>query len=69
MQGGTQTRLKLTEIGPRMTLSLMRVEAGFWAGETIYHKHFEKTPEEASETAKRVKMRARLKQYVIFSPT
>eukprot|EP01063_Lacrimia_lanifica_P029297 TRINITY_DN4438_c0_g2_i1.p1 TRINITY_DN4438_c0_g2~~TRINITY_DN4438_c0_g2_i1.p1 ORF type:complete len:473 (+),score=223.72 TRINITY_DN4438_c0_g2_i1:104-1522(+) len=59
---GSHTRLKLTEIGPRLTLKLCKVESGFWAGETIYHSHFTKTPEEQADTAKRVKMRERLKQ-------
>eukprot|EP01064_Diplonema_japonicum_P002072 TRINITY_DN1133_c0_g4_i2.p1 TRINITY_DN1133_c0_g4~~TRINITY_DN1133_c0_g4_i2.p1 ORF type:complete len:298 (+),score=97.59 TRINITY_DN1133_c0_g4_i2:493-1386(+) len=62
LSSGTKTKIKLTEIGPRMTLSLLKVETGFWEGETIYHKLFSKTPEEAAETAKRVKMRDRLKQ-------
>eukprot|EP01059_Diplonema_ambulator_P035957 TRINITY_DN8724_c0_g1_i2.p1 TRINITY_DN8724_c0_g1~~TRINITY_DN8724_c0_g1_i2.p1 ORF type:complete len:459 (+),score=229.80 TRINITY_DN8724_c0_g1_i2:32-1378(+) len=62
LSSGTKTKLKLVEIGPRMTLSLMKVETGFWEGETIFHKLFTKTPEEAAETAKRIKMKERLRQ-------
>eukprot|EP01065_Artemidia_motanka_P037828 TRINITY_DN46735_c0_g1_i1.p1 TRINITY_DN46735_c0_g1~~TRINITY_DN46735_c0_g1_i1.p1 ORF type:complete len:414 (+),score=97.60 TRINITY_DN46735_c0_g1_i1:53-1243(+) len=62
LHSGVQTRLKLHEIGPRMTLQLVRVETGFWAGETVYHKFFDKTPEEVAETARRVRLRERLKQ-------
>eukprot|EP01062_Namystynia_karyoxenos_P073402 TRINITY_DN70204_c0_g1_i1.p1 TRINITY_DN70204_c0_g1~~TRINITY_DN70204_c0_g1_i1.p1 ORF type:complete len:480 (+),score=205.61 TRINITY_DN70204_c0_g1_i1:95-1441(+) len=62
IQSGTQTRLKLQEIGPRLTVTLMKVESGFWGGETVYHKLFQKTPEEVAETEQRFKLRERLRQ-------
>ena len=65
MSSGSQTRLKLTEIGPRMTLSLTKVESGYWGGETIFHKHFSRTAEEIAETERRIKARERLKAYVL----
>eukprot|EP00659_Diplonema_papillatum_P010084 gene10084-15501_t len=61
LTSGTQTRIKLCEIGPRMTVSLLRVESGFWGGETLFHGLYEKSAQEAAETAQRIKMRDRLK--------
>jgi ribosome biogenesis protein SSF1/2 len=40
--------VKLTEIGPRMRLCLIKVEEGFCSGEVLYHKHVTKTPEEVA---------------------
>lgn len=54
-QHRARTRVKLAEIGPRLTLSLVKTEAGFGTGEVLYHAHVEKTAAEVSATARRVK--------------
>lgn len=54
-QHRNKTRVKLVEIGPRLTLSLVKSEAGFGSGEVLHHAHVEKTPKEISATARRVK--------------
>ncbi|KAJ1490117.1 hypothetical protein T484DRAFT_1777916, partial [Baffinella frigidus] len=41
-----EAAVKLTEIGPRMNLTLMKVEDGFCSGEVLYHHHVENAPEE-----------------------
>lgn len=43
---------RLTEIGPRMTLELVKIQEGAVDGEVLYHKFIEKTPEEIEATRK-----------------
>lgn len=49
-----QCRVKLQEIGPRMTLQLIKVENGFANGEVIYHALQTKTAREVQANAARV---------------
>ena len=37
---------RLTEIGPRMTMRLVKIEEGVGEGEVLYHQFIKKTPEE-----------------------
>jgi len=37
---------RLTEIGPRMTLQLIKIEEGVCSGEILYHEYIIKSPEE-----------------------
>ena len=53
--------IKLHEIGPRLTLSLLKVEEGLCEGATLYHALVQKTEEEAEETAARIEAKAKLK--------
>jgi ribosome biogenesis protein SSF1/2 len=50
-------RVKLSEIGPRMTLKLVKIEAGFAGGETIFHDTVVKSREEAAANASKVRGR------------
>lgn len=52
-----QARIKLVEIGPRMTLSLVKIENGFAGGEVIYHSHVEKSLREVRDNATKVRAR------------
>ncbi|KAI6183485.1 Brix domain-containing protein [Aphelenchoides bicaudatus] len=38
-QKGTKTKLRLCEIGPRLTLKLVKIEAGVDKGDVLYHAH------------------------------
>lgn len=42
----TQSAIKLTELGPRLEMQLMRVEAGMCEGDVMYHAFVEKSEEE-----------------------
>ena len=44
----------MTEIGPRMTLQLIKIEEGVGTGEVLYHEYIEKSPEEV-EAAKEMR--------------
>lgn len=39
-------KVKLVEIGPRLKMSLIKIEEGICSGKTLYHSHFSKSPEE-----------------------
>lgn len=53
-----QCRVKLVELGPRMTLRLVKVENGFASGEVLYHATEKKTLRQVQENAHRVRSRA-----------
>ena len=44
--------LRLTEIGPRITLQLMKIEEGVSEGRILYHNYIEKTESEIEELEK-----------------
>ena len=39
-------KVKLVEIGPRLKMSLIKIEEGICSGKTLYHSHFSKSREE-----------------------
>lgn len=43
-----QSSMKLSEIGPRITMELYKVEKGLAEGDVLYHKFEQKTAAEAS---------------------
>ena len=44
-----KSALKLVEMGPRLSLELIKVEKGLGGGDVMYHAHVQKTPQEAKE--------------------
>jgi ribosome biogenesis protein SSF1/2 len=52
-----EAAVKLTEVGPRMRLKLLKIEDGFCQGEVLYHSHVGKDPEEVA--ARRAEMNKR----------
>jgi ribosome biogenesis protein SSF1/2 len=50
-----QSSMKLSEIGPRITMELFKVEKGLSEGDVLFHKYEQKTVAEAS--ALKVKVR------------
>jgi ribosome biogenesis protein SSF1/2 len=46
--------MKLTELGPRMTIEIYKVEQGAGEGDILYHKFVKKTAEEAAAIKSRV---------------
>lgn len=53
---GTRS-VKLTEIGPRMELQLVKVQAGMCNGEVLYHRFIQKTEEELQQQKKEFSIR------------
>ena len=48
---------RLYEIGPRITMELVKVENGIMSGEILYHSYVQKTNEEIVEQKKRIERR------------
>ena len=57
-----QSAIRLTEIGPRMTLELVKIEDGLCDGEVLYHTHVSKTSDEIAELRKRTSEKKLLKE-------
>ncbi|KAF9366810.1 hypothetical protein BGX34_006079 [Mortierella sp. NVP85] len=53
-----QRAIKLVELGPRMELRLVKIQAGLCDGEVLYHDYIKRTPEEikAQKAAREKKM-------------
>lgn len=56
-----QSAVRLTELGPRMELSLLKIEEGFCEGEVLYHSYIKLTEAEKDEKARNRKQREQLK--------
>ena len=56
-----KSALKLVELGPRMSLKLVKVERGLGGGDVMYHAHVTKTQEEVRELKARKEKEAMLK--------
>lgn len=57
-----RSAIKLSELGPRMTLKLKKVERGFLEGDVIYHEYIHRTPEEVRALETKVKAAKELKK-------
>uniref|UniRef100_A0AAV2KGS7 Brix domain-containing protein n=1 Tax=Knipowitschia caucasica TaxID=637954 RepID=A0AAV2KGS7_KNICA len=57
-----QSAVRLTEIGPRMTLKLSKIEEGMGGGNILYHSVITKTEEEIKEILKRKEVQLKAKQ-------
>lgn len=58
----SQNAIKLKEIGPRMTLKLVKIEEGVSDGEVLYHSIFKKTKKEEEELRLRQERKRKLKE-------
>eukprot|EP00934_Nitzschia_sp_Nitz4_P007237 Nitzschia sp. Nitz4//scaffold113_size70149//40201//41576//NITZ4_005954-RA/size70149-augustus-gene-0.95-mRNA-1//-1//CDS//3329533353//7227//frame0 len=58
----SKSALKLVELGPRLSLELIKVEQGLGDGNVMFHAHIKKTPEEAKEIQERAEQKVLLKK-------
>mmetsp|Transcript_17243 Transcript_17243/g.24977 ORF Transcript_17243/g.24977 Transcript_17243/m.24977 type:complete len:397 (+) Transcript_17243:38-1228(+) len=56
-----QSAMKLTELGPRLTLELYKVEAGLNEGDILYHKFVQKSSIEAAKAKAKIEKLKNLK--------
>lgn len=71
-----QSAMKLTELGPRLTLEIFKVEQGVNEGDVLYHKFVHKTPAEAAKIKAKVSyswpfmyiMVTAHNQYIAYAP-
>ncbi|KAL1123169.1 hypothetical protein AAG570_002256 [Ranatra chinensis] len=57
-----KSAVRLTQIGPRLTIQLIKVEGGLLDGEVMYHEYIVKTPEEIALIEKRRLEKRKLKE-------
>eukprot|EP00038_Savillea_parva_P007981 m.173761 g.173761 ORF g.173761 m.173761 type:complete len:500 (+) comp13739_c0_seq1:343-1842(+) len=57
----SKSAIRLTELGPRLTLSLIKVEDGFCGGEVLHHAHVTKSEAELEATRRRREKAKQLK--------
>lgn len=57
----SQSAIRLTELGPRMQMRLLKIEEGLCGGQVMYHSLVKKTPKEIAALAARKEELARLK--------
>lgn len=60
--GAEKHAVKLSEIGPRMTLELVKIEEGLGDGKVLYHSFVSKTKKEEKELDERWKERKKIKE-------
>lgn len=56
-----KSAIRLSELGPRITMQLIKIEDGLLDGDVLYHDLIHKTEEEKAEIKKRLEM----KKYVV----
>ncbi|OQS01029.1 SWI4 1, Peter Pan-like protein suppressor [Achlya hypogyna] len=61
-QKSEKSAVRLAEVGPRLTLKLVKVEKGVCDGDILYHAFVQKTPEEAAKIKARKDMENALKR-------
>ncbi|XP_037944575.1 protein Peter pan [Teleopsis dalmanni] len=57
-----KSSIRLHEIGPRLTLQLMKIEEGLLTGEVLYHDHIIKSEEEKEALRKMVEKKQKLRE-------
>lgn len=60
-RGTRQSRIKLTEIGPRMELEVIKIEEGLCDGKVLYHTYESRTAEEVKQKDDEMEEKKRLK--------
>ena len=59
---GTQSSIRLKELGPRMDLELLKVEEGLCGGAVLYHSLIHKSAEDAAALELAARQKAQLKE-------
>jgi ribosome biogenesis protein SSF1/2 len=61
-KGQSKSALKLVELGPRLSLELIKVEQGLGDGNVMFHAHIHKSPAEAKEIQQKLEGKTQLKK-------
>lgn len=57
-----RSAVRLTELGPRLTLQLVKIQDGVGEGEVLYHSHVKKTAEEKKKLREKIQKQKVLKE-------
>uniref|UniRef100_A0A915C0R9 Brix domain-containing protein n=3 Tax=Parascaris univalens TaxID=6257 RepID=A0A915C0R9_PARUN len=61
-KAGQLTHVRLVELGPRLTMVLMKVEDGVNDGEVLYHSYMQKTANELMELRRNISKKRKVKE-------
>lgn len=62
LKSGSSSVVRLVEVGPRLTLELIKGQSGLCEGSVLYHSRVKKSKEEVDETETRIRERKLLKR-------
>jgi len=62
VSSGGKVAVRLTEVGPRLEIQLVKIEEGVLGGAVIYHRYLTRTPTELEVLEKKAKQRRKLKE-------
>lgn len=62
-KGQSKSALKLVELGPRLSMELIKVEQGLGEGNVMFHAFVHKTPAEVKEIQEKSEQKTRLKKH------
>lgn len=62
LRSGANSTVRLVEVGPRLTLKLIKAQGGLCEGPVLYHRHIAKDANEVADAEKRIKARDSLKR-------
>jgi ribosome biogenesis protein SSF1/2 len=62
LRRGANSTLRLVEVGPRLTLQLVKAQGGLCEGPVLYHRHVKKNEDEVKEDERRIAARLALKR-------
>lgn len=57
-----KSAVRLSELGPRLSLQLIKIEDGLLDGEVLYHEHIHKTEEEKEDIQRKREQKRKLKE-------
>lgn len=57
-----RVKVKLVELGPRINMSIKKIEEGFLKGNVVYHSVIKKTKKEIREIMEKIKLKNKLKK-------
>jgi hypothetical protein len=60
----TKNAIRLTEIGPRLKLKLIKIQEGLQDGEVLYHFFMNKTPEEMQQLREALKLKKLVTEFL-----
>ncbi len=63
----TKNAIRLTEIGPRLKLKLIKIQEGLQDGDVLYHFFMNKTPEELQQLRDALKLK-KLVAFILVEP-
>ena len=61
-ESDNRVKVKLVELGPRLDMSIKKIEEGFLKGNVIYHSIIKKSKKEIQELMKKINLKNKLKK-------